>query len=121
MILSNSPGKEYFGAHKDRYVQLPICVMIGNRVRWLLMITILTNPKQDGHSMRRRHTFKKFKVPEYVTELLKSMPFVIGFGIRGDVLSIEDKFSPMVGRDLKLSGLLNWVLSACMPNVVILH
>ena len=46
---------------------------------------------------------KKFKVPEYVTELLEGLLFVIGFGIRGDVLAIEDTFSLMVGRDLKLS------------------
>ena len=32
------------------------------------------------------------------------MPFVTGFGIKGDVLVIEDTFSLMVGRDLKLSG-----------------
>ena len=83
--LSNSPGKEYFGSRKDRFVQLPIRVMIGNGVTWSLMIT---NPKQDGSSRRRRHTVKKFKVPKYITELLESLPFVIGFGIRGDVLAI---------------------------------
>ena len=32
------------------------------------------------------------------------MPFVTGFGIKGDVLAIEDTFSLMVGRDLKLSA-----------------
>ena len=32
------------------------------------------------------------------------MPFVTGFGIKGDVLAIEDTFSLMVGWDLKLSG-----------------
>ena len=61
-------------------------MLIGNGITWSLMITILTNPKQDGHSKRRRNTVKKFKVLEYVTKLLESMPFVIGFGIRGDVL-----------------------------------
>ena len=45
VILSDSNGKEFFGAHKDRYVQLPICVMIGNGVLQSLMITILTNSK----------------------------------------------------------------------------
>ena len=120
MILSGSPGKEYFGAHKDRYVQLSIHVMIGNGVTWSLMITILTNLKQDGHSRRRRHTVKKFKVPEYVTELLESMPFVIGFGIRGDVLLIEDTFSLMVGRDLKLSGFVE-LGSLCLYAGVILQ
>ena len=95
---------EYFGAHRDWYVQLPIRVMVGNGVTWSLMITILTNPKRDGHSRKRKHTIKKFKVPEYITELLVGMPFVTGFGIKGDILAIEDTFSLMVGWDLKLSG-----------------
>ena len=104
VVLSNSPGTEYYGAHKDRYVQLPIRVMIGNRITWALMIMILTNPKRDGYSRKRKHTIEKLKVPEYVTELLVGMPFVTGFGIKGDVLVIVDTFSLMVGRDLKLSG-----------------
>ena len=74
VILSESPGKEFFGGHKDRFVQLPIRVMIGKGVTWSLMITILTNPKQDGHSRRRRHTVRKFKVPEHITELLEGLP-----------------------------------------------
>ena len=67
------------------------------------MITILTNPEQVVSSRRRKHTLKKFQVPEYITELLEGLPFVVGFGIRGDVLKIEDTFSLMVGWDLKLS------------------
>ena len=68
------------------------------------MITILNDLRQDGSSRRRRHTVRKFKVPEYITELLEGLPFVVGFGIRGYVLAIEDMFSQMIGRDLKLSG-----------------
>ena len=83
-------------------MQLPIRVMIGNGITWALMITILTNPMRDGHSRRKKHTVRKFKVPEYVVELLQGMPFVTGFGIKGDVLAIEDTFSLMVGQDLKL-------------------
>ena len=44
----------------------------------------------DGYSIRKKHTVKKFKVPEYVVELLQVMLFVTGFGIKGDVLAIED-------------------------------
>ena len=54
--------------------------MIGNGVMWSLMIPILTKLKQDGHSRKRKHT------------------------IKGDVLTIEDTFSLMAGRDLKLSS-----------------
>ena len=37
-------------------------------------------------------------------ELLESMPLVTGFSIKGDVLAIQDTFSLLVGRDLKLYG-----------------
>ena len=104
VTLSEAPGKEYFRNHRDRYVQLPIRVMIRNRITGSLMITILTNPEQVVSSRRRKHTVKKFQVPGYVTELLEGLPFVVGFGIRGDVLMIEDTFSLLVGLDLKLSG-----------------
>ena len=83
---------------------LPIHVMIKNRITWSLMITILLDPKQTGSSSRRTHRVRKFQVPEYVVELLVGLPFMVGFGIRGDVLAIDDTFSLMVGQDLELSG-----------------
>ena len=104
VVLSDSPGTDYYGAHKDRYVQLPIRVMIGNGIMWALMITILTNPTHVRHGRWKKHTVRKFKVPEYIVELLEGMPFVTGFGIKEDVLAIEDTFSLMVGQDLKLCG-----------------
>ena len=63
VVLSDSPGTEYYGVHKDWYVQLSIRVMIGNGITWALMITILMSPTRDGHSMRKKHTVRKFKVP----------------------------------------------------------
>ena len=71
--------------------------MIRNGITWALIITILTNPMPDGHSRRRKHTVRKFKVVEYAVELLQGMLFVTGFGIKGDVLAIKDTFSLMFG------------------------
>ena len=53
--------------------------MWGNRVTRALMITILTNPKKDGK--RVSHCVKKFKVPEFILELLAL----------GDLSNIEDR------------------------------
>ena len=62
------------------------------------------------------HNMKKFRVPEYIVELLEGLPFMIGFSICGDVLAIEDTFSLMVGQDLGGSpDSLNWVFFSCMP------
>ena len=67
---------------------------------------------------------KKLEVLRYVVELLQSMPLAVGFGIRGDVLAIEDMFSLLTGRPVKLSGfvelgsllLAGWAMPTCnMP------
>ena len=66
------------------------------------MLTILSDPKRT-----RKHTshrVKKFSVPDYVVELLRGLPLVVGFGIRGDFLAIEDTFSLLTGRPVKLAG-----------------
>ena len=47
---------------------------------------------------------KKFVVPEYILELLEGLPISTGFGIQGDVLAIEDTFSLLAGRPVKLNG-----------------
>ena len=104
VTLSNSQGKEYYGMHRDRFLQLPARVMIGNGISRALMITILSNPKRISSSSRKTHRVKKFWVPEYIVELLEELPFMVGFHIRGDVLTNEDTFSLMVGQDLKLSS-----------------
>ena len=43
-------------------------------------------------------------VPEYIIELLEGLPLSVGFGIKGDVLAIEDTCSLLAGRPVKLSG-----------------
>ena len=58
-------------------------------------------------------------------ELLGNLPLVTGFGIRGDVLAIEDTFSLLTGQPVKLSGfielgslmlLAGWAMPTCnMP------
>ena len=74
--------------------------MWGNGITWALMVTILTNPKKDGN--RVMHSVQKFEVPEFILELIESL--VTGFGIKGDVLAIEDTFSLLAGGPVKLNG-----------------
>ena len=66
------------------------------------MITIHTNPEKN--SKRVFHCVKKFKVPEFILELLEGLPIVTGFGIRRGVLAIEDTFSLLAGQPVKLRG-----------------
>ena len=118
VVLSDAPGSVYYGSHKDQYVQLPVCCM------WGLMLTILSDPKRTGK--HTSHRVKKFSVPDHVVELLQGLPLVVGFGIRGDVLAVEDTFSLLNGRPIKLAGFIElgslmaitgWALPTCnMPS-----
>ena len=54
VILSDSLGKEVFGKHKDRFVQLLVRVMIGNGITRALMNTILLDPKLTGSTTGER-------------------------------------------------------------------
>ena len=123
VTLSDHPGDEKFGAYKDQYVQLPVRVMWGNGLSWALMLTILTKPQRT--SGKTSHRVKKFEVPDYVVSLLGNLPLVMGFGFRGDILAIEDTFSLLTGRPVKLSRfvelgslmlLAGWAIPTCnMP------
>ena len=83
-------------------MQFPVRVMWGNGITWGLMLTILSDPKRTGK--HTSHRVKKFSVPDYSVELLRGLPLVVGFGIRGDVLTIEDTFSLLTERPVKLAG-----------------
>ena len=120
VTLSDHPGDEKFGAHKDRYVQLPVRDMMGNGLTWAVMLTILTEPQRTGG--KTCHRVKKFDVPAYIVNLFGNLPLVTCFGIRGDVLAIEDMFSLLTGRPVKLSGfvelgslmlLAGWAIPIC--------
>ena len=76
--------------------------MWGNGLTWAIMVTILTDPvTKDNYTS---HRVKKFVVPEHIINLLEGLPLFIGFGIKGDVLAIEDMFSLLAGRSIRLSG-----------------
>ena len=69
---------------------------------------------------------KKFSVPDHVVELLQGLPLVVGFVFCGGVLAVEDTFSLLTGRPVKLAGFINlgslmaiagWALPSCnMPS-----
>ena len=104
------------------FVYLPVCVMWGNGISWALMLTILSNPQWTGQ--RVTHTVKKFKVPEYVEELLQSLLLAVGFGIRGT--SSRSRTCLLTGRPVSLHGFMElgslmlyegWALPTCnMPS-----
>ena len=93
--LSLRLGNMFYGRHKDRFVQLP--VRTTQHVWKWPVIGIYAHNHKAGHGGKMFHTTRKFNIPESVLALLKSLPLVEGFGIRGDVLAIEDTFSLLAG------------------------
>ena len=100
--LHPRPGPDYYFSRPDKSYQFPCRIMWGNGVTWAIMLTILTNPKKTKEGVD--HIVRKFCVPGYIVDLLEDLPIVTGFGIKGDVLSIEDTFSLLAGREVKLHG-----------------
>ena len=96
------PGSEYHNHSPDSNFAFPCRLMWGNGVSWAVMVTILTNPRKING--RVEHTVEKFTIPDYVVDLLENLPIVTGFGIKKNVLSIEDTFSLLAGREIKLNG-----------------
>ena len=73
--LHTKPGPDYHGRHADRHIQFPCRLMWGNGVTWAVMVTILTDPVTKGN--HTTHEVKKFKVPEYIINLLEGLPLSI--------------------------------------------
>ena len=57
-----------------------------------------------------------------MVELLRGLPLVVGYGIHGDALAVEDMFSILTGRPIKLAGFIElgslmavagWALPTC--------
>ena len=94
-----------FTLQKNSLIQFPCRLMWGNGVTWAVMVTILTDPVTRGN--HTTHKVKKFVVPEHVINLLEGLPLSIGFGIKGDVLAIEDTFSLLAGRSVLLADSLS--------------
>ena len=87
-------------------MQLSLRVMMGNGLTWAVVLTILTDPQRTGGKIYYR--VKKFNVPAHIVRLLGNLPLVTGSGIRGNVLVIEDTFSLLTGRPMKLQDSLSW-------------
>lgn len=89
------------------------------------MLTILAEPqhlKRAGYGGCVSHIVSKFQVSDHVLDLLESL--AISFGIKGDILLIEDTFSLLAGRSVQLCGfielasLLGWRMETCNMSSV---
>ena len=87
---------------EDRWMQLPVRVMIGNGINYALMITIAL--EKDS---RNEYLLNRITVQDEVISFIQSMPVCVGLGVRIDVADLEFYYSLFSGSDVICKGFLD--------------
>ena len=101
--------EELVPGERDKNVQIPVRIMLGDGITWCLMITIIADPKNIDNGYGRRmqtHMIKKFVVQPEIIELIRTLPLVTGVGIKNDVTIIEQHYSLYSGEKVEMAGFL---------------
>ena len=94
---------KYPGVPEDRWMQLPVRIMLGNGLSWALMITINIELKSRGRYILE----KKIKVQEKLLDFLEDIPICTGLRVRTDVTDVEFFYSLFSGCKIKLKGFID--------------
>ena len=84
---------------RDRWRQIPVRVMVGNGITWVLQIVLDCDVKNGQYEI------KKQTASESVLNLIKSIPVCTGLGIKSDVEEVEQFYSELSGQQIKMKGL----------------
>ena len=87
---------------EDRWMQLPVRIMLGNGISHALMITI--SLERDS---RNEYILNRIHIQDEVIEFLESIPVCMGLGVRVDVADVEYFYSLFSGRTVNLKGFLD--------------
>ena len=87
---------------EDRWMQLPVRIMLGNGISYALMITISLD-----RDSRNEYILKRIHIQEEVIDFLESIPVCMGLGVRIDVADVEYFYSLFSGRTVNLKGFLD--------------
>ena len=87
---------------EDRWMQLPVRVMIGNGFSYALMITIVL--ERDS---REEYMLNRIVIQDEILDFIESMPVCMGLGVRTDVADLEFYYSLFSGRDITCAGFLD--------------
>ena len=81
---------------RDRWRQIPVRLMVGNGITWVLQIVLDCDVKNG------RYEIKKQTASESVLNLIKSIPVCTGLGIKSDVEEVEQFYSELRGQQIKM-------------------
>ena len=93
----------YPGVPEDRWVQLPVRIMLGNGLSWALMITINLEVNSQGRYILE----KKIKVQDMLLDFLEEIPICTGLGVRTDATDVEFYYTLFSDRKIKLKGFID--------------
>lgn len=93
----------YPGIPEDRWMQLPVRLMVGNGLSWALMITMRIELNSRGQYLLEN----KIEIQDRVLEFLQDLPICTGLGVRTDATDIEYFYSLFSGKQIKLQGFID--------------
>ena len=96
-LIKNLNGRR---VSKGTATQLPVRIMIGNGQSWVLMITLLAEAADGGAKLR----VDPPKFQHALLDYLRSLPRMVGVGIRGDVSQVEDLIQMTSDKSFKFAG-----------------
>ena len=82
---------------KDKWRQIPAKIMYGNGTSWMVVITVDLGSSSSPWLSRQT-------VQEELIDLIEDLPVCIGLGIKADVSKIEEFYSFIAGRSVKMHG-----------------
>lgn len=92
---------------EDGWFQFPTRIMLGNGLSWSLQILYPVDEHTvvvKGRTSSGLKKLEKLKIQPDILDLLRSLPVLVGVGIRGDVTEIEDVYSRLSGEEVTLSS-----------------
>ena len=87
---------------EDRWLQLPVRVMVGNGISYALMITIVLD-----RDSRNEYLLNRVRVQEEVISFFEEMPVSTGLGVKTDVSDLEFYYSLFTGKTVSCKGFLD--------------
>jgi len=84
---------------EDRFIPLPAKIMLGDGVRFCLIISVVLQRDRSGDYVINRLT-----VQDELLEFLTEIPVATGVGVARDITDIEFFFSLISGKEIEMKG-----------------
>ena len=84
---------------EDRFIPLPAKIMLGDGVRFCLIISVNLEIDKDGD-----YLIKRMEIQDELLDFLGEIPVATGVGVARDIVDIEFFYSLVSGRNVEMKG-----------------